>query len=66
MCATRRGLRSGIGQMDMKKLDHARVAEVALDDSHNSRLLPTILLRLPTSTEPTGGRVVGQSEIQGA
>jgi hypothetical protein len=36
VCATRSRLRPGAGQMDVKKLDHALVAEVALDDSHQS------------------------------
>ena len=36
VCATRSRLRPGAGQMDVKKLDHARVAEVALDDSHHT------------------------------
>lgn len=35
MSATRSRLCSGAGEVDMKEIDHARVTEVALDNSHH-------------------------------
>ena len=39
--AARRRFRPGTGQMDMQEIDHARVAQVALDDPHHGWFLST-------------------------
>ncbi len=50
--AARRRFRPGTDQMDLQEIDHARVAQVALDDPHHGWFLPITSRRLPASIAP--------------
>jgi hypothetical protein len=58
MRAAWRRCRPGTGQMDSQEIDHARLAQIALNDPHHNGVAPDPLTT-PTTSAAAGRPVIG-------